>query len=60
MNRNLSSTRFDRVFINLELLSRIIAIRMERTDPIKYHLAQHISKTIYPDGRLVQYYPSYY
>lgn len=53
MNRNLSSTRFDRVFINLELLGKIMAIRMTQRDYVKNSLPLSITKTEYPDGTTI-------
>lgn len=53
MNRYQSSTRFNRVFINLDLVAKILVIRMQDTFVLNDHLATNISKTVYPDGTII-------
>lgn len=48
-----STTRFDRVFVNLKLYMRILQAREDYT-PI-YKIAKFVSRTAYPDGIVKHY-----
>lgn len=48
-----STTRFDRVFVNLKLYMRVLQAREDYT-PI-YKVAKFISRTTYPSGKTVHY-----
>jgi hypothetical protein len=48
-----STTRFDRVFVNLKLYMRILEAREDYK--AEYKLAKFISRTAYPSGKIVHY-----
>jgi len=50
MNRDYSSTKWDRVYINHTLIALVREAWLNATATTEVKIAKHIAKTAYPDG----------
>lgn len=55
MNRDLSTTKYERVFLNEELANDCRECYLNREVPPKIKVAAHIQSTAMPDGTVIKY-----
>lgn len=56
MRREISSTRWGRLFFDEALMGRIREVWLDRPPPKHYKTAKYIKKTVFPDGKETKYY----
>lgn len=55
MNRNLSTTKWNRVFTDVTLANNIKEVWLNRNEKPVYKLAKNIHHTCFPDGSRINY-----